>query len=198
MTRLALAALVFAAARLARAEELVGGAAHEPEHGPWEMRVSVETPLYTHGELDSTNVIQETELEPDVMISYVLEEQRVSFDLEVGEGWVVLRSGGGGASGGTDGAPPVRTGTTIRPGVAYSPSREMPVFLTALLPIHLEPSPVVLSLRLGAGVNLAKTPIGKWFVEADLDFPLAGGDAPNPFQDQSIVLATGLLFHLPG
>lgn len=57
----------------------------------------------------------------------------------------------------------------------------------------------MLALRLGAGVNLAHTPIGKWFVEADLDLPLAGGTgAPDAFSEQAIVLATGLMFHLPG
>ncbi len=37
------------------------------------------------------------------------------------------------------------------------------------------------------------------FLEADVDFPLAGGSgAPDPFAEHVLVLATGLLFHLPG
>lgn len=113
----------------------------------------------------------------------------MSLDLEIGEGFLLHSS---------DAAvdTPARVGTVIRPGVAYSPSHELPVFVTALLPMHLEPSPFLLSLRLGAGVDF-HTPIGKYFIEADLDLPLAGGTgAPDAFAEQALVLATGLLFHL--
>ena len=42
------------------------------------------------------------------------------------------------------------------------------------------------------------TSIGKWFVEADVDLPLVGGTGtPDAFAEQALVLATGLLFHLP-
>lgn len=186
MTRLALLVLVVAT-RLAHADE---GAAEEHHHGPWEMRVSVESPLYIHSSDASTNISKDLEVEPDVMISYVLEEKHLSFDFEIGEAFLLSSS--------EPVDTPKRTGTTIRPGVAYSPSRELPIFVTALLPIHLEPSPALLSLRLGGGVDV-HTPIGKWFVEADVDLPLAGGTgAPDAFAEQQIVLATGLLFHLPG
>ena len=187
MTRLcAPGAVLLALTSLARADE----EAEPHHHGPWEMRVSVESPLYIHGSDASTNISKELELEPDVMISYVLEEKHLSLDLEIGEG-ILLHSSEGAAT-------PARTGTTLRPGVAYSPSRELPIFVAALLPIHLEPSPALLSLRLGAGFDV-HTSIGKWFVEADVDLPLAGSTgAPDAFAEQALVLATGLLFHLPG
>ncbi|MBV8760896.1 MAG: hypothetical protein JO257_26615 [Deltaproteobacteria bacterium] len=156
------------------------------------MRVSVESPLYTHRSEGSENIGDATELEPDVMVSYVLEEQRMSFDLELGEAFL-LRTKDVAVDA------PSRLGTFIRPGVAYAPSPTLPIFVTAMLPIKLEPSPALLELRLGAGVNIAKTSIGKWFVEADVDLPLVGGStAPSAFSAQQLVLATGLLFHLPG
>jgi hypothetical protein len=182
-------AALLALTSVASADEEAGESG-EHHHGPWEMRVSVESPLYIHGSDASTNISKELELEPDVMISYVLEEKHLSFDFEIGEGFLLHSSEGADT--------PARTGTTIRPGIAYLPSRELPIFVTALLPIHLEPSPALLSLRLGAGID-AHTPIGKWFVEADVDLPLAGGTgAPDAFAEQALVLATGLLFHLPG
>jgi len=189
MTRLALALLLLSS--LAHAEgEPEAGEAGEAHHGPWEMRVSLESPIYAHASDASTNITKEFELEPGVMISYVLEEHHMSLDLEIGEGFLLHSSEGADT--------PARTGTVIRPGVAYSPSRELPIFVTALLPVHIEPSPVLLSLRLGAGIDF-HTAIGKWFVEADLDLPLAGGTgAPDAFSEQELVLATGLLFHLPG
>jgi hypothetical protein len=191
MTRaLCLVPCLFAAS-LARAEgEQAIGAEAEPHHSPFEMRVSVESPLYGHASDGTTNIVKETELEPNVMVSYVLEEQRISFDLELGESFVVQSVG--------DDAPR-RTGTTIRPGIAYSLSPPSTVFVTAMFPIHLEPSPVVLSLRLGAGINMLRTPLGTWFLEADVDLPLAGAmGAPDAFSEQAVVLATGLLFHVPG
>jgi len=185
--------LLAATASLAHAEgeEVVAGEGEHHHHGPWEMRVSVESPLYTHASDASTNISKELEVEPDVMFSYVLEEHHMSIDLEIGEGFLLHSSEMGVDT-------PQRTGTVIRPGVAYSPSHELPVFVTALLPMHLEPSPFVLGLRLGAGVDF-HTSVGKYFIEADVDFPLAGGSgAPDPFSEQVLVLATGLLFHLPG
>ncbi len=53
----------------------------------------------------------------------------------------------------------------------------------------------MLGLRLRGGFHV---PFGNWFVEADVDFPLAGGSgAPNAFAEQSIVLATGVMVQLP-
>jgi len=190
MPRLLAVVMVLFAVRTAHAEGEAEGEGAEHHHGPWEMRVSVESPIYAHASDASTNITKEFVLEPSVMISYVLEEKHMSLDLEIGEGFLLHSSEGADT--------PARTGTVIRPGVAYSPSRELPIFVTALLPVHIEPSPVLLSLRLGAGIDF-HTAIGKWFVEADLDLPLAGGTgAPDAFSEQELVLATGLLFHLPG
>jgi len=172
--------LLLAIARAAHADSET-----EEHHSPLEMRVSLEAPLYSHASAGSTSITDELELEPDVMISYVIEAHRLSLDLEVGES--VLVSG--------DGAP-ARTGTVVRPGVAYSPVHDL--FVTALLPVHLEPSPALLGLRLGAGFDF-RVPFGKWFVEADVDFPLVGATgAPDAFAEQAFVIATGALFHLPG
>lgn len=92
MTRaLCLVSCLFAAS-LAHAEGEEGAGEAENHHGPFEMRVSVESPLYIHGSDASTNISKEFELEPDVMFSYVLEEQHMSLDLEIGEGFLLHSS----------------------------------------------------------------------------------------------------------
>lgn len=160
------------------------------EHSPVEIRASLEAPIYAHASEGSTNIGKELELEPDVMVSYVIESKRLSLDLEVGEA-ILLHTDEEGVD------TPKRTGTVLRPGVAYKPAADVPVFVTAMLPMHLEPSPFVFGLRLGAGIDF-HIPVGKYFIEADVDFPLAGASgAPDAFKTQTLSLATGVLFHLP-
>lgn len=168
---------------------------HEPaehgehEHSPFEIRVGVEAPMFEHASEGSTNITKEFEGELDVMGSYVVIPHTLSIDLELGEA-VLLSSD-------VDKDTPTRRGTVVRPGVGYSPSHELPIYLAAMLPIHLEKAPVVLGFRAGVGVDF-HLPFAKLFVEADLDLPLAGGSgAPDAFKTQTLSLATGLLFHLP-
>lgn len=179
MTRLLVAALLLAPT-IVHAEGEEGGEHH---HGPWEVRAGLEAPLYKHASEGSENIGDAFAPELGVMISYVLEEHRLSLDLELGEG--VQLTGEGSTQ---------RTGTVVRPGVAWSPVEGVPVFVTGLLPVHLEPSPVILQLRLGAGVDI-HLGFAKLYIEADVDFPLAG-DGVDSFKEQELVLATGLMFHL--
>jgi len=160
----------------------------EHEHSPFELRASVEAPILSHGSAGSTNIIHELEPELDVMASYVVVPKTLSIDLELGEA-ILLASQ-------EEPDTPIRRGTTIRPGVGYTPNHELPIYVLAMLPIHLEPAPAVLGLRLGAGFDVHLS-FGKYFVEAAVDLPLAGGTgAPDAFATQTFVLATGLLFHL--
>src|SRR5512135_2012965 len=111
MTRaVCLVSCLFIATAHAEGEE-----AAESHHGPFEMRVSVESPLVVHKSDGTKTIGDEFELEPDVMFSYVLEEHHMSLDLEIGEGFLLHSSEAGADT-------PKRTGTVIRPGVAYSPS----------------------------------------------------------------------------
>lgn len=165
---------------IVHAEEEATEAHH---HGPWELRVGVEAPMYKHASEGSENIGDAFAPELGVMLSYVIEEHRLSLDLELGEG--VQLTGEGSTR---------RTGTVVRPGVAWSPVEGVPVFVTGLLPILLEPSPATLGLRLGAGVDI-HLGFAKLYLEADVDFPLTGGDV-DAFKEQELVLATGLMFHL--
>src|ERR1700742_1713633 len=88
------------------------------EHSPFEIRASVEAPIFGHADGRSTNIAKELEPELDAMVSYVLEEQHVSLDLEIGEALLVHTDEEGVDT-------PRRTGTVIRPGVAWSPVHGM-------------------------------------------------------------------------
>lgn len=199
------ASLVFAQIGRAGAEE-----AHEPEHeaaahdagahahhgGRFELRVGVEAPIVDHatvgGASDTSHVFNTLELAPSVMLAYQIVPHVATIDVEVSEAVLLATKDK------VDGTPR-RTGTTIRLGGSYKPSPDVPVYLTALVPFHLEPSPFEVGLRVGAGLDFAAlSPRAKLFVEADLDLPLAGGSgAPDAFKRQTLVLATGVLFHLP-
>ena len=177
--------LLLAMTSTALAEE--GEHEEHHEHGPWELRTSIEAPLYRHASEGSTNIGKEFEPELDVMISYVIEEKRLSLDLELGEALLLSTSEEAIDT-------PKRVGTVVRPGVAYSPAEGVPLYFAALLAIHLEPSPVTLGFRLGVGTDL-HLGFAKLFFEADFDVS-AAGTGNDAFKHQDLVLATGLLFHL--
>ena len=203
-----LAALAFAVTTSARAQEHEAPAAatHEPAHdthdaaaashgGPFELRLSLEAPLYNHISTDfgsaSTNLFKTVDLGVSVMLSYLLVPHVFSLDAEITESFLL-------ASEFPDEGAPKRSGTTIRLGGSYTPSPNLPLYVTALTTFHLEPSPFIFGLRVGAGTEFHITPAAKYFVELDFDFPLASGtDGPSAFKQQAIVLATGVLFHLP-
>jgi hypothetical protein len=179
----------------AAAGEHAGG--HEHAHSPWEMRLSLESPIYAHVSQDgvsgSTNFTKTFETGFSVMLGYLLIPGTLGIVAEITESvlW---------ASENPDESTPKRSGTTVRVGVDYAPIQGSPFYVTALIPFHLEPSPFEMDLRIGAGYSW-RVPFGKstrWFVEADVDFSLAGGTGvPNAFAGQAIVLATGLMFHVP-
>ena len=84
-----------------------------------------------------------------------------------------------------------RQGTTLRPGITLS-APLIPIYARAAIPIHIEPSPVQTYARVGAGLafNFVAASV---YIEADADFPLAGGSttingvtvsAPDAFSQQ--------------
>jgi hypothetical protein len=164
------------------------GEPHQHPHSPFEVRASVEAPIFSHASAGSTNITHELEPELDVMASYLVIPKQLSIDLEVGEAVLVSSK--------EEPDAPIRKGTTIRPGVGFTPDHAIPIYVLAMLPIHVEPAPVVLGFRVGVGFDV-HLPFGKYFAEAALDLPLVGGaGAPDAFATQTFVLATGLLFHL--
>src|SRR5207244_3649562 len=94
---------------------------------------------------------------------------------------------------------PKRTGTTFRIGAAFNLAHApLPVYGTVMFPFHLEPSPFLFGVRFGLGTSFhLPIPQARLFVEADLDFPIAGGTGtPSAFNAQTLVLAAGILIHL--
>jgi hypothetical protein len=167
---------------------------HGHAASPWEFRVGVEAPFFDHASVGGesvTNHIGNTfEAQLGVLVGYQLIPHTLALELEVAQGALF--------AGREDGLPK-RTGTVVRPGVSYTfLQAPLPVYGVFMLPMHLEPDFFLLQMRVGAG-TLFKLPFpqAQLFVEADLDFALAGGDGtPSAFGQQTFSLAAGLLFHL--
>ena len=94
---------------------------------------------------------------------------------------------------------PLRSGTTLRPGVRLAVPAT-PLYLRAALPIHVEtPEPYdaarsTYNLRVGAGVNVPAV-LFKVYVEADPDESLGGGrEDPGAFSAWHVWLNSGLDF----
>lgn len=88
-----------------------------------------------------------------------------------------------------------RLGTTFRLGATFEPPL-LPFYLRAAVPLHLEPSPFVASMRAAIG-TLFGPPVAKLYIELAADFPLGGGSgAPDFFSTQTISLGAGLQLHL--
>ncbi len=176
------------------AAETHGDAHGGHQRSPWELRFSLETPLYTHISTDefsgSTNFTKSFELGLSVMLSYIVVPHKLTLDLEVTESELF----GSELEEGT----PKRAGTTLRLGGSYRPLSDSPIYLAALTTYHLEPHPFVFGLRLGAGLSFPIADGLQFFGELDLDLPLASSSGgPSAFQQQTVVLATGILWHLP-
>jgi hypothetical protein len=93
----------------------------------------------------------------------------ISFDAEFREGFTHTGNG----------HPPFsRTGTSIGPGVTLSVPL-LPIYARASLPIHVEPSPVIVGLRGAAGLELSFV-IASLYLEAAVDTSLAGGSPNGP------------------
>ncbi len=125
-------------------------------------------------------------LAADVMLSYWLPGSILSLDGELSESFQLNPPAGQDA----------RTGTTFRVGATFSPP-VLPIYIRAALPLHLEPSPFVTSLRVGAGLTLPLV-LFKIYIEGDADFPLfsssVNGQTIGAFSQQDISLGAGLQF----
>ena len=89
-----------------------------------------------------------------------------------------------------------RVGTTFRLGATFEPPL-LPFYLRAAVPLHLEPSPFVASMRAAIG-TLIGPPVAKLYLELAADFPLGigGTGAPNFFSQQTISVGAGLQLNL--
>jgi hypothetical protein len=180
------AALLLAAAAIpstARAEEFA-------------LRIGVEAPVYTTqryaGKTYSYNIGDTLQPAINAIITYK-PDPIVGFELEFREGFA--HTGGSGYS---------RTGTAIGPGLRFS-APLLPLYARVSLPIHVEPSPVVVGLRGAAGLEFGVA-IVNLYLEGAVDTSLVGGaigagplataTGPNvgPFDLTTVSLGTGLRF----
>ena len=131
----------------------------------------------------------------NLMLSYWTPGSIVSFDVEIGEKFL-LNPPSDPVTGKAYGK---RLGTVLRPGIRVSPPI-IPVYLRAAVPLNIEqPSPYdngrgTYGLLAGAGITIPLV-LFKVYVEGDLDFPLGGGvNAPSAFSNWGLVLNGGLDF----
>jgi hypothetical protein len=180
----------FAALLLAAAA--IPSAAHAEE---WGLRIGVEAPIYSHYKYSNTSQsysIGDT-LQPAInaIITYK-PDPVVGFDLEFREGFTHTGSG-----------PYSRTGTAIGPGLRFS-APLLPIYARVSLPIHVEPSPVVVGLRGAAGLEFGIAVVSL-YLEGAVDTSLVGGavtslngtsTGPNvgPFDQATVSVGTGLRF----
>lgn len=169
MNKIALAALLFATPLAARAD--IG------------LRLGAEAGIAHHDSNRTTYITDNFPLALNGMLSYWLPGDILSIDGELSEAIQLNPPNGGSA----------RQGTTFRVGATFSPP-VLPIYLRAAIPLHFEPSPFLAGLRVGAGLTLPLV-LFKIYLEADADFPLAGGTgAPNAFSSQDISLGAGVAF----
>lgn len=181
----------FAALLLAAAA--IPSAAHAEDVG---LRIGVEAPVYSrykYGGSSQSYTIGDT-LQPAInaILTYK-PDPVVGFDLEFREGFY---------HSGPD-SKYRRTGTSIGPGLRFS-APLFPVYARISLPIHVEPSPVVVGLRGAAGLEFGVAVVAL-YIEGAVDTSLAGGavtglsgtsTGPNvgPFDQTTVSLGTGLRF----
>lgn len=134
------------------------------------IRLGVEAPLYTHNKISGTstsyNIGDTFQPAIDGLLSYK-PDPLIAFEAEIREGFA--STGGSNYS---------RTGTAIGPGLRLQPSG-FPLYVRASLPIHVEPSPVVMNLRGAAGLEFPIAVVSI-YLEGAVDTSLVGGSIPNP------------------
>ena len=134
-------------------------AAHAGQIG---LRVGLEAPLVSHvtqdGASDTASFTQEFEPSVSVLLGYVVVPLLLAIEAEISEA-VLLASRGDEA--------PKRTGTTLRVGAALTLLHDpLPLYVTAMVPFHLEPEPRFVGLRLGVGTGFRiPIPNARFFVE---------------------------------
>lgn len=142
------------------------------------LRLGLEVPILDHQSSGTVYIGSPFAPSVNVMLSYFLLHDFLALDAELSEGLAFNAPGGGVQRTGTE----LRLGVTLRPPV-------LPIYVNALIPIHLEPSPVSYYGRLAPGLE-AQFSIGRLFVELPLDFSLGGGTA-GAFAEQIISVAGG-------
>lgn len=163
------------------------------------VRLGLEAPIYTHwsvtGATQSYTIGDTLQPAVNILLSYK-PLPLISFDAEFREGFTHTGSNRSGQ------VPFNRTGTAIGPGVTLS-APLIPIYVRASLPIHVEPSPVVVGLRGAAGLELSFV-IASLYLEAAVDTSLAGGSINNAqgtstpnvgaFDLTTVSLGTGIWF----
>jgi hypothetical protein len=180
----------FAALLLAAAA--IPSAAHAEEFG---LRIGVEAPIYSHykGSYPNQSYSIGDTLQPAINAIITWKpDPVVGFDLEFREGFAHTGSGYN------------RTGTAIGPGLRFS-APLLPLYARVSLPIHVEPSPVVVGLRGAAGLEFGIAVVSL-YLEGAVDTSLVGGAVSNglsgtatgpnvgPFDQTTISVGTGLRF----
>lgn len=179
--------ILFAAALVAFA---VPSVAHAEMFG---FRAGLEAPLYTHNKVNnqSSSYTIGDSLQPavNVLLSYK-PDPVFAFEAEFREGFAHTGSNYN------------RTGTAIGPGIRLQPL-DVPVYVRASLPIHVEPSPVVVGLRAAAGLDIGLVAFSL-YLEGAVDFSLVGGSVTNlagtsssnigPFDQDVISAGAGVWF----
>jgi hypothetical protein len=131
----------------------------------------------------------------NLMLGFTTPLDILSIDLEVSEQFLANPGNA------TNFSQASRQGTTLRPGITIS-APLIPIYARAAIPIHIEPSPVQTYARVGAGLafNFVAASV---YIEADADFPLAGGsttisgitvNSPDAFSQQIFSAGAGLQF----
>jgi hypothetical protein len=83
-----------------------------------------------------------------------------------------------------------RTGEAVGPAVIVN-LPVLPLFVRASLPIHIEPSPWNVGVRLGAGLKF-NLPFVGFYLEGTADMPLVGGDNVKAFGSQAFSAGAGV------
>ncbi|GAC1345884.1 MAG: hypothetical protein NVS2B9_20360 [Myxococcales bacterium] len=181
------------AALLLAATTAIPSTARAEEFG---LRIGLEAPIYTStrysGRTQSYNIGDTLQPAINAILTYK-PDPVVGFDLEFREGF--YHSG--------DSNKYSRTGTAIGPGLRFS-APLLPVYARVSLPIHVEPSPVVVGLRGAAGLEFGVAVVAL-YIEAAVDTSLVGGaiagptgtsTGPNvkPFDLTTVSMGTGLRF----
>jgi hypothetical protein len=147
------------------------------------LRLGAEAGIAHHDSSGTSVITDHWPLAADAMLSYWLPGGVLALDAEISESFIL--------------SPSQRTGTTVRVGATFSPP-VLPVYFRAAIPLHLEPSPFVASIRGGAGITIPLV-LFKIYIEADADFPLASGkdsfgNSVSAFSQQDISLGAGVWF----
>ena len=148
------------------------------------VRLGAETVIADHdANKGTTSIADSFQPSANVMLSYS-PFSVLSIDGEVSERFTTNPPAGGSN----------RLGTTVRLGITLSPP-VLPIYVRAALPLHLEPSPFIAGIRVGAGLTLLSLAVAKIFIEGDVDFPLFGGTGtPSAFSQQTFSLGAGVAF----